>query len=348
MHPAEYNTRRVRVGLLLGTIPVCFAAFVVRPEPAQAVLPETRLEIEHKQPELLAPPLPEAGETTSFRYARAQGDLYLITPTDGSQSYLVPANFLQVTLSNSQLDNSQKAELLQSHPALMQGMFTATYPDRTVRFETPFTPQSFQGTDGTQVLLEQDPLAGPYVRVQLTGGTEPARFSIARATVEQILANKQLTDDQRLQGLRSFPFRLPEEARVGNFAQLSAADLARLVKQEPGLGQYQFVQMATPPSIVSRGVAQIPPRPQLPFQVPAIDSTVERPQSIPGTYPPSSGKMPRLATGTSLSHVVGAEAVDAHGVSTSAWYWAPYIIALGLFVLGLISIIALHRRQREM
>ncbi|MDE2483855.1 MAG: hypothetical protein KGL32_01215 [candidate division NC10 bacterium] len=344
MHPAEYNTRRVRIGLLLGTIPVCVAAFVVRPEPAQAVLPETRLEIEHKQTEVLAPPLPEAGETTSFRYARAQGDQYLITPTDGSQSYLVPTSFLQVTLNNSQLDNSQKAELLQAHPALMQGMFTAAYPDGTVRFETPFTPQSFQGTDGTQVRLEQDPLAGPYVRVQLTGGTEPARFSIARATAEQILANKQLTDDQRLQGLRSFPFRLPEEARAGNFAQLSAADLARLVKQEPRLGQYQFVQMATPPSTASRSVAQILPRPQLPFQV--SDSTVEQPQSIPGTYPPSSGKMPRLATGTSLSHVVGAEAVDAHGVSTSAWHWAPYIIALGLFVLGLISIIALHRRQR--
>lgn len=347
MHPAQYITRRVRVGLLLGVIPVCFAASVVRPEPAQAA-PDTRLEIERRQPELPLkppPPLPEAGETPSFRYARAQGGLYLITPTDGSQSYLVSASFLQVTLSNNQLDNSQKAELLQAHPTLMQEMFTTAYPDGTVQYETPFTPQSFQGTDGTQVLLEQDPLAGPYVRVRLTGGTGPAEFSIARATVEQISANKQLTDDQRLQGLRSFPFRLPEGARAGNFAQVSAADLARLVQQQPRLGQYQFVQMAALPSIASRGAPQIPP-PQLPFQTPAIDSTVERPQSIPGTYPPSSGKMPRLAARTSLSHVVGAEAVDAHGVSTSAWHWGPYIIALGLVMFGLIAIIAVHRRSR--
>jgi hypothetical protein len=262
--------------------------------------------------------------------------MYLITPTDGSQSHLVSESFLRTTLGNSQLDNSQQAELLQAHPALMQEMFRTTYPDGAVQYTTPFTPQSFRSTDGTQVLLEQDPVAGPYVRVRLTGdrGQPDEEFSMARGTVEQMLANNRATNDQRLEGLRSFPFRLPEAARAGDFSRVSAAELARLVQREPGSRQHQFVQMApfsaetsrkvdAPPSVAPRGVPQSPDLAQLPFQAPSL-----------GTYAPNSNRPSR------------AEAVDAHGVPTSVWgRSAPYIVALSLLVFGLIAMgIRLYRR----
>lgn len=342
MNPVRYITRRVRVGLPFGVIlAVYFTGSMVQLAPAQPVLPETdRKHRELRQEQ--APPFPEAGETASFRYARDQGGMYLIMPTDGSQSYLVPASFLQTTLSNSQLGNSQQAELLRAHTALMQEMFRTTYPDGAVQYKTPFTTQSFKSTDGTQVLLEQDPVAGPYVRVWLTGGKgQPEEFSIARGTVEQMLANKKAMNDQRLEGLRSFPFRLPEAARAGDFSRVSAAELARLVQQKPGLRQHQFVQMApysagtprqaaAPPSVAPRGVPQSPDLAQLPFQAPAL-----------GTYAPSSNRLSQPVAGT-----LRAEAGDAHGVPTSVWWRsAPFIVALSLFVFGLTAmVISLSRR----
>ena len=93
-------------------------------------------------------------------------------------------------------------------------------------------------------LLEQDPAATPYIRVRLGGGGEAAvEFSVARSVIEQMLAHQQLADDQLLQNLRSFPYRLPEAARVGDFTRLSAVDLALLVQREPGLRRHEFLQM---------------------------------------------------------------------------------------------------------
>jgi len=342
MNPVRSITRRVRVGRLLGVIlAVYFTGTMVQLAAAQLVLPD----IDGKHRELRreqAPPFPEAGETASFRYARDQGDMYRITPTDGSQSYLVSASFLRTTLNNSQLDNSQQAELLQAHTALMQEMFRTTYPDGAVQYKTPFTPQSFKSTDGTQVRLEQDPVAAPYVRVWLTGGEgPPEEFSIARGTVEQMLANKRTTDDRRLEGLRSFPFRLPEAARAGDFSRVSAAELARLVQQKPGLRQHQFVRMApfsaetqrqaaAPPSGAPHGVPQSADLAQLPVQAPAL-----------GSNAPSGNRLSKLVAGT-----LRAEAMDAHGVPTSAWWRsAPYIIALSLLVFGLVAMVmSVYRR----
>src|SRR5262249_47274780 len=104
--------------------------------------------------------------------------------------------------------------------------------------------QWLTGTDGTWGQLEQDPVAAPYIRIRLGGGGETAvEFSVARSMVEQMLANTQSTDDQLLQTLRSFPYRLPEAARAGDFAPLSPAYLALLVQQEPGLRRYEFLQL---------------------------------------------------------------------------------------------------------
>jgi len=299
---------------------------------AQPVLPAT----DPKQPEVRqrpAAPFPDAGETPAFRYTRDQGDMYLIIPTDGSPSYSVSASFLQTTLGNGRLTNAQQAELLQAHTSLMQEMFRATYPDAAVQYPAPFASQSFTGTDGTQVLLTQDPVAGPYVRVSLTGGRgQPEEFSMGRGTVEQILANTQLTNDQRLAGLRSFPGRLPEAARAGDFSRVSAAELARLVQQQPGMRQHLFVQMAP--------LSAAPPR-----------QAGVAPPGAPGGLPPGSELAPLPFQGSQLGSpapgsngpsqpVAGTVRAEPADGSTSAWgRAAPYIAVLSLVISGLMVIV---------
>ena len=103
--------------------------------------------------------------------------------------------------------------------------------------------------------------------------------------------------------------------------------------QKPELPQYDVVQMAVPPSVASPAVPQIP-APQLPLEAPAMTGTFGQ-QPAPGTYAPKET--------SPLLHVVGAEAIDAHGVPTSAWHWVLYIIALGFSIAGLIASIGAYR-----
>src|SRR5215471_9507963 len=252
MKPMHSLVQPMSTGLLPGcALVVCYTAIVVAApqfEAAQTVpsQDDTNRKDDSARQDVI--PLPAAGETPYFRYERDRDDMYRIIPTDGSPSYLVSASFLQVTLDNPQIDSFQQAELLRSYPTLMQEMFTKTmaqmYPDGTTVYEAPSPTQWLTGTDGTWGLLEQDPAASPYIRVRLGGGGETAvEFSVARSMVEQLLANAQSTDDQLLQTIRSFPYRLPEAARAGDFARLSAADLALLVQQEPGLRRYEFLQL---------------------------------------------------------------------------------------------------------
>lgn len=375
MKPMRCIGWRVCAGLLLGfALVMCHKASVMAAPQHGIVQPVLPKEDTNRKEAL---PLPEAGETAHFRYAQDRGGMYRITPTDGSPSYLVSASFLQVTLDSLQLDSFQQAEMLQSYPALMQKMFTKTmaqaYPDATAEYEVPFPTQSFEGTDRTQGLLEQDPAAAPYIRVRLTGGEgEPVEFSVARAVVEHMLANERLTDDQLLQGLRSFPFRLPEAARAGDFARLSAAELARLVQQEPELRRYEFIQMgrlsrddaedhstgtprqqrksrvgqrpaATSPAAAPLGVQQRPALAQLPAQIPATRGNGEQLQSDSGAYTPGIGGIfPQVAEPLTRSPVARTEATSAHGV------WMPLglqIVAISLFALGIIALVVSRRTR---
>jgi len=90
------------VGLLLGfTLAVGYAAPGYDTPglgTAQPALPSKDTE----QREII--PLPTAGATEHFRYARERGGLYRITPSDGTPSYLVSEHFLRVTLANTDLD----------------------------------------------------------------------------------------------------------------------------------------------------------------------------------------------------------------------------------------------------
>jgi len=324
MKAVSYITWRARVGLLLGLILAVYCTgFLVPFALAQPVAPEA--DRKNREPRLPQerPPLPAAGETPAFRYAQDQGDMYRIMPTDGSQSYLVPASYLQAILNNSQMSNSHQAELLRAHESLQQEMFKARYPDGTVQYETAFETQSFTSTDGTRVVLAQDPVAGPYVRVSITGGSgQPEEFSMPRAMAERLLANKRMTNDQRLEALRSFPFRLPEAARAGDFSRVSAAELARLVPQKPLLPPNQLARTA-PPSAATLRQGDAPPG------VPRSPDLAQRPQ------------VPALGTGEAgSSRPSRAEEVDAHSVPASVWGRpSTYIVALSLLVVGLIAVV---------
>ena len=384
MKPMQCITRRMYTGLFLGFILVAYptAAVVAAPqfEAAQPVPPQDDTDRKDNTDRKDVLPLPEAGETAHFRYERDRSGMYWIIPTDGSQSYLVSASFLQVTIDSPQLNSFQQAELLRTYPTLMQQMFTKimaqAYPDGTAEYAVPFVTQSFEGTDGTQALLEQDPAAAPYIRVRLTGGGgETVEFSMARAVVEQMLANERFaTDDQLLQGLRSFPFRLPETARVGNFARLSTAELAMLVQQEPELRRYEFIQMgqlsrdgaedrsaetlrqqrkprmgqrpATAlPSAVPLGVPQRPALAQPP-QPPTTSGTGEQPQSDPGAYIRGiDGLSPQVAKPLQRSPDTRAEAASTDGRQTSVMYLGLRIVAISLFALGIIALVVSRRTR---
>jgi hypothetical protein len=384
MKPMHGMVQPMYIGLLLGfTLVVCCTATVVAAPPfeaAQTVLSQDDTDQKDDTARKEVIPLPAAGETAYFRYERDRGDMYRIIPTDGSPAYLVSASFLQVTLDSPQLDSFQQAEVLRSYPALMQEMFTNTmaqmYPDGTTAYETPFPTQWLTSTDGTWGLLEQDPAATPYIRVRLGGGGEEAvEFSVARSMVEQMLAHQQLADDQLLQNLRSFPYRLPEAARVGDFARLSTADLALLVQREPGLRRYEFLQMgrfspdgaenrsaetprqqrrprveqppaaaspvASPPAVLLR-----PPLAQLPSQTPAARGIGAQPPSDSGAYALSPDRLfPQKAGSIQRSPVASTEAANAHDTQTNLWRLSLHIAALSLCALGILAFV-ISRRTR--
>ena len=378
MKPMHSIAQPLYTGLLLGfALVVCSTATVVATLQFQ-VAQTVPLQDDTDRKDII--PLPAAGETVYFRYERDRGDVYRIIPTDGSPSYLVSESFLQVTLDSPRLDSFQQAEMLRAYPALMQDMFTKImsqmYPDGTTEYEAPFPTQWFTGTDGTQGLLEQDSAAAPYIRVRLSGGGEESvEFSVARSMVEQMLANAQLTDGQLLQSLRSFPYRLPEAARVGDFSRLSAADLALLVQREPGLRRHDFLQRgwfsqdsaenrsaetprqqrksrvgqppaATSPFALPPGVPPSPTLAQLPSQIPAARGTGAQPQSDSGVYIPGMDRLsPQVAEPVKRSPVASPAEASAHGTQTSLWRLSFQIAAISLCALGIIALV-ISRRTR--
>lgn len=340
MHSAVCTTR-----LLIGvTLASCYvasmAAAAPQPKVVQPVSPQVGLDHEDTG-RMDAPPLSEAGTTESFSYVRSGGNMYWITPTDGSQPYPVSESFLRTVLNNPNLSNAQQAELLPTYPALMQEMFTRTmdqwYPDRTVEYEAPFSTRLLKGADGTVVLLEQDPLAAPYIRVRLiSGGGKSVEFSVARAMVEQMLANEKLTDAQLLKGLQSFPFRLPETARAGNFARLSAAELSTLVQQDPEFQKNEFAQAEQRPAAV------------LPKE-----SLRVRPRPAPAQPQPQPSVPRRIMDGLSLqtdetlkrASAAKAEPANALGMRMSVWRLCLEILSASLAAAGIILLLVCLRAR---
>lgn len=309
--------------------------------------------------------LPETGTTQYFRYERDSEEMYRITPIDGTPPYLVSASFLRITLGSARIDNFQQAELLNAYPILMQEMFTKAmaqaYPDGTTEYEEPFSPQAFIDTNGTQLLLTQDPVAVPYVRVRFTSDTgKSGEFSVARSVVEQMLANSQLTDDQLLRGLQTFPLRLPEAARSRNFTHLSAVELASIIQQDPELRRHEFIRMAQPagealvqptfeafrrqrktrlsPSNASGASAVAKSQPKAHTSEPLFPlltahHTAEQPHAL-------TGGSQRVAPSSQTSSLASPEPKSVRSVWPSVVRYGLYIIALSLFVVGIIAFVS--------
>jgi hypothetical protein len=194
-------------------------------------------------------PLPDSGQTGAYTYSREPGvpGVYRIYPGDGSASYLVSENFLQLILSDSRLDSEKQEMVLHGYQSqneqLFQHIMNQAYPDASHGDKEGFQSQRFAGADGTSALLEQDPYAQPYVRVTIkTADGTTSSFSIARGMVEQSLANGNLTDEQKIQALLSYPFPLPEDIRH-RFNSLSTSELAEIVQNTPALQSQEFIKM---------------------------------------------------------------------------------------------------------
>jgi hypothetical protein len=365
MNPGQSSVWRTCVGLLLGcALAMCQTAFGASTPPREAGLQAPSKDDPDQQTSL---PLPEAGTTAYFRYKRDAENMYRIIPADGSQSYQVSASFLQRTLE-LQADSFQQETILRTYPALMQKMFTEllsqAYPDGTVEYEVLFLSQSFEGTEGTQMFLEQDPAAAPYVRVRrISPEGKQEEFSVARDLVEQLLANEQLTDDQLLQGLQAFPFRLPEAARAADFTHLSAEQLAALVQAEPALrrlGRYsdeaedrsantprqpKEPQAKRPPTPGSRSAEPLGVRPKpapspLPSQTLETSTTREEPQPNPGARASDRGaRSQQAAKSWERSPLVRTEAASARSTWISLLQQGIQIGAISVFSLGIIALV---------
>jgi hypothetical protein len=145
------------------------------------------------------------------------------------------------------LDSEKQEMVLRGYQSQNEKLFQHTmnqaYPDASHGYNEGFQSQRFASADGTSALLEQDPYAQPYVRVTIkTADGTTSSFSIARGMVEQSLANGNLTDEQKIQALLSYPFPLPEDIRH-RFNSISTSELAEIVQNTPALQSQEFIKM---------------------------------------------------------------------------------------------------------
>ena len=193
-------------------------------------------------------PLPPSGQTTTFQYEIGDVDgVYNITPTDGDFTFQVSESFLARVLQNTRLDDTRQALVLASYPSLIirayRDNMDEAYPTQESYDGNVFNNTSLFGENGVSALIDQDSLAGPYVRITLTNDKgEVETFSMSRSIVEGLLANDQLSADKKIAALRSFSFPLPEEARY-NFATLTQEDLARMAAKLPSVSRQEFLKM---------------------------------------------------------------------------------------------------------
>jgi hypothetical protein len=117
------------------------------------------------------------------------------------------------------------------------------FPDSTVQTK-PYQSSVLQVGD-KDVILEQDPKAGPYVRVTITdkNGNVTGEFSISKTLAEQISGASSMTPEEKLALLGDATNYLPESARA-DFAHLSREGLTALIDQKPELAGQEFTKMS--------------------------------------------------------------------------------------------------------
>lgn len=190
-----------------------------------------------------------SGSGDGFYYQQLPSDpnVYSVTFSDNGGVVLVSDSFLSLVLHFNGVSADTKLKMLQSYPAMVATNFdtivNSTFPDQT---QAPVdTLDSFECTDasGTHVTVAQDALASPYVRVTVrdkSGTTES--FSINRKFVEGLLRQEDMEGDRLAFSITSFPFRLPENTRLG-FANLTREQMNEIVLHVPAFQRQEIIRM---------------------------------------------------------------------------------------------------------
>jgi len=244
------------------------------------------------------PPLPDAGETEAFSFARSleYEGVFVVRPRDGSEPIYVSESFMELTVRDPRLNSESKLTVLRNYQQTTQSQFDMTigrsYPDASRADETAFAGQVLGGgNEGLQAMLAQDPLAPPYVRVRLSsadGSTE--EFSIAREAAQRVLGDARLSDSQKINALRTFPFRLPDDVRR-RFSTMSKEDFLQAVVQSPELRRQEFVRMREVYEKVAQAKAQSAAAPAA--QAPAAAASPAPPPSPQAASAPPWKATPR-------------------------------------------------------
>lgn len=169
-----------------------------------------------------------------------------VYPTGGGEPINVSTTFLNLTLKSGGTD----AEVLQSarnyekmNASISDKFMDQFFPDSTAD-SASLQPRAIQGTD-QDIVVEQDPLAGPYARVTVSDkeGNVISESSVSAQAAAGILDQPYLSADQQIAALARPDFLLPESARQ-NFSSMSAEQLRALVLEKPELANQEFIKAA--------------------------------------------------------------------------------------------------------
>lgn len=314
------------------------------------------------KPEKPAPgqgaPLPDSGVTGGFSYQKAGDDpnTYLVSPTTGGEPIRVSESFLGLVMRNPQLNDQQRTQVLQSYPRLVQKQYETAmqdmYPDASTAPAEPFqsTAVGTVGSPGGSATLEADPQAPGYVRVSLaTPDGDVTEFSAAQSAVKRLLENPNMTDEQKLQALKNFPFKLPETARQ-DFKNLSREKLLELVSEVPDMQRQEFVKMAKyyPPTFADDDTTPTEDEDRMTTVVARPAATPEpTPAPTPAVTPETQEREVAVATPTPVQDEVPEVTPAAPPEEKEAGLSTTSMVAIGVVAVGLLAAIAVALGRRK-
>ena len=285
-------------------------------------------------------PLADEGATSAFSYFRSPDyrDSYVVVPRDGTASYLVSESFLGLVLHRG-LDDERRLVVLSNYKNMVLQandlIMAESFPTSSSPGGEPFATRTLYSQTGMRAVIEQDALAPPYVRVTLTADKKTTEFSLVRSVVEQLLNNPHLTDGQRIDALKTFGLRLPEEARA-NFKNLTAEKIREMASNSPALQENEYIRMSRILRQSAKDPAgQRPPRnvrPEMPF-LPVASIPHDAPT---GTLPTVAGPAASPPTSVPKAAVVN-RSESGVGARTIAFF--------ALALTGIPIIVVLRRRR---
>jgi hypothetical protein len=169
----------------------------------------------------------------------------VVYPNNGSDPLLVSTPFLETSLSSTSNDDVRLKDLQmyeQMTNRVAEQFSEQMFPDASAG-DANVQRQVIQGQD-RDMIIEQDPKAGPYARVTITDkdGNVISEASVSANMASKILENPSADADRKIDSLQKSQFTLPEEARA-NFDGLTKQQLLAIVAKKPELQKQDFIKM---------------------------------------------------------------------------------------------------------